>query len=81
MNNGSKKYYIVVNGERVPVTKQVYDAYHLYQRKEEYFTYDLKQSALSVILSRKPLFSSPAVKIRMSGCWIWSSSLLPMISL
>ena len=42
MNNDSKKYYIVVNGERVPVSKQVYDVYHLYQRKEEYFTYDLK---------------------------------------
>ena len=42
MNSDSKKYYIVVNGERVPVSEQVYRAYHHYQRKEEYFTYDLK---------------------------------------
>ncbi len=60
MNNGSKKYYIVVNGERVPVTKQVYDAYHLYQRKEEYFTYDLKAERFVCDFESKTAFFIPS---------------------
>ena len=37
------KFYIVVDGERVPVSEQVYKAYHYYTRKEKYFTCDLKK--------------------------------------
>ena len=42
MNNGQKKYYLYIDGQAVPVSEQVYRAYHHYARKEEYFTYDLK---------------------------------------
>ena len=35
-------YYLYINGQAVPVSKQVYRAYQHYERKEEYFSYDLK---------------------------------------
>ena len=47
MNKGQKKYYLYIDGQAVPVTEQVYRAYHHYARKEEYFTYDLKTEKFS----------------------------------
>ena len=35
-------YYLYIDGQAVPVSKQVYRVYQHYERKEEYFSYDLK---------------------------------------
>ena len=35
-------YYLYIAGQAVPVNEQVYRAYQHYERKEEYFSYDLK---------------------------------------
>ena len=35
-------YYLYIDGQAVPVSKQVYRVYQHYKRKEEYFSYDLK---------------------------------------
>lgn len=35
-------YYLYIDGQVVPVSKQVYRVYQHYERKEEYFSYDLK---------------------------------------
>ena len=42
MNEEQQKFYLYIDGQAVPVSEQVYRAYHHYARKEEYFTYDLK---------------------------------------
>ena len=47
MNEGQKKYALYIDGQAVPVSEQVYRAYHHYARKEEYFTYDLKTEKFS----------------------------------
>lgn len=41
-----EKYYIGLNGQNFEVSKELYEAYEAYykgQRKEKYFTHDLKQ--------------------------------------
>ena len=38
-----EKYYIGLNGQIFEVNKELYDTYYKGQRKEKYFTYDLKQ--------------------------------------
>ena len=35
-------YYLFIDGQAVPVSEQVYRVYQHYERKEEYFSYDLK---------------------------------------
>lgn len=35
-------YYLYIDGQAVLVSKQVYRVYQHYERKEEYFSYDLK---------------------------------------
>lgn len=35
-------YYLYIGGQAVPVSKQVYRVYQHHERKEEYFSYDLK---------------------------------------
>ena len=35
-------HYLYIDGQAVPVSEQVYRAYQHYERKEEYFSYDLK---------------------------------------
>ena len=37
-------YYLYIDGQAVPVSEQVYRVYQHYERKEEYFSYDLKTS-------------------------------------
>mgnify|MGYP003156161086 CR=1 FL=1 len=38
-----EKYYIGLNGQIFEVSKELYETYYKGQRKEKYFTYDLKQ--------------------------------------
>ncbi len=38
-----KKYYILLEGERFEVSRELYEAYRKGQRKERYFTHDLKE--------------------------------------
>ena len=47
MDHTHKKYYLYIDGQAVPVSEQVYRTYHHYERKEEYFTYDLKTEKFS----------------------------------
>ncbi|MDE2443176.1 MAG: hypothetical protein O0X93_00710 [Methanocorpusculum sp.] len=47
MSKEQKKYYLYIDGQAVPVSEQVYRAYHHYARKEKYFTYDLKTEKFS----------------------------------
>ena len=35
-------YYLFIDGQAVPVSEQVYSMYQHYERKEEYFFYDMK---------------------------------------
>lgn len=35
-------YYLYIDGQAVPVSEQIYRVYQHYERKEEYFSYDLK---------------------------------------
>lgn len=43
-----EKYYIGLNGQTYEVSKEVYEAYYKGQRKEKYFTHDLKQEHIKV---------------------------------
>ena len=43
-----EKYYNRVKGESFEVSKELYDAYYKGQRKEKYFTHDLKQEHIKV---------------------------------
>lgn len=43
-----EKYYIGLNGQAFEVSRELYDAYYKGQRKEKYFTYDLKQEHTKV---------------------------------
>ena len=42
MSNERKQRYLYIDGQTVPVSEQVYRVYQHYERKEEYFSYDLK---------------------------------------
>ena len=35
-------YYIYIDGQAVPVSEEIYRVYQHYERKEKYFSYDLK---------------------------------------
>ena len=35
-------YYLYIDGQSVPVSEEIYRVYQHYERKEEYFSYDLK---------------------------------------
>lgn len=43
-----EKYYIGLNGQIFEVSKELYEAYYKGQRKEKYFTHDLKQEHTKV---------------------------------
>lgn len=47
MSEKQKKFYLYIDGQAVPVSEQVFQTYHHYGRKEEYFTYDLKTEKFS----------------------------------
>lgn len=47
MNKGKNDYHLYINGQTVPVSEEVYRAYKHFERKEEYFTYDLKAEKFS----------------------------------
>ena len=42
MNNESKDFFLYVNGQKIPVSEQVFKEYQHYERKERYFLTDLK---------------------------------------
>ena len=42
MSGERKQRYLYIDGQAVPVSEQVYRVYQHYERKEEYFSYDLK---------------------------------------
>ena len=37
-------YYLYIDGQAVPVSEEIYRVYQHYERKEEYFSYDLKRA-------------------------------------
>lgn len=43
-----EKYYIGLNGQTFEVSRELYEAYYKGQRKERYFTHDLKQEHIKV---------------------------------
>ena len=43
-----EKYYIGLNGQIFEVSKELYETYYKGQRKEKYFTHDLKQEHTKV---------------------------------
>ena len=43
-----KGFYLSINGERIRVSKEIYQEYMLYERKERYFTEDLKRERTTV---------------------------------
>ena len=43
-----EKYYIGLNGQIFEVSKELYETYYKGQRKEKYFTHDLKQEYTKV---------------------------------
>ena len=43
-----EKYYIGLNGQIFEVSKELYETYYKGQRKEKYFTHDLKQKHTKV---------------------------------
>ena len=47
MSKGKNDYYLYINGQAVPVSEEVYRVYKHFERKEEYFTYDLKAERFS----------------------------------
>lgn len=69
MNKGKNDYHLYINGQAVPVNEEVYRAYKHFERKEEYFTYDLKAEKFS----RKTASFLP--RTPMNVCWRQTSSL------
>ena len=65
-------YYLYIDGQAVPVSEEIYRVYQHYERKEEYFSYDLNR--------KKPHLSCPAERIPMNGCWKRTGSLLHLVS-
>ncbi len=47
MSKRKNDYHLYINGQAVPVSKEVYQVYKHFERKEEYFTYDLKAEKFS----------------------------------
>ena len=41
-------YYLNIDGQAVPVSEQIYRVYQHYERKEEYFSYDLKTEKFQI---------------------------------
>ena len=65
-------YYLYIDGQAVPVSEQIYRVYQHYERKEEYFSYDLKTEKFQ----KDTAFFCPAERIPMSVCWKRTGSLL-----
>ena len=42
----SKQRYLYVEGEKIPVSEEVYEVYYHFSRKERYFSEDLKREKL-----------------------------------
>lgn len=53
-----EKYYIGLNGQIFEVSKELYETYYKGQRKEKYFTHDLKQGKYVIIRICQQLYFS-----------------------
>lgn len=42
MGDDSEKYFLYIDGQRIPVSEQVFKEYQYFERKERYFSVDLK---------------------------------------
>lgn len=47
MSKDKNDYHLYINGQAIPVSEEVYRAYKHFERKEKYFTYDLKAEKFS----------------------------------
>lgn len=45
--DGNKQFYLPVDGHNVPVSKKVHDEWRKFERKERYFSVDLKTESFS----------------------------------
>ncbi len=43
-----KDYFLIVDGQRIQVSKEVYEEYYYWERQERYFMNDLKKGKVSV---------------------------------
>ena len=55
-----EKYYIGLNGQIFEVSKELYETYYKGQRKEKYFTHDLKQEHTKVDKDTGEMIVSPS---------------------
>lgn len=70
-----EKYYIGLNGQIFEVSKELYETYYKGQRKEKYFTHDLKQEHTKVDKETGEMIVIPSREDSMSGFWKQRSSL------
>ena len=63
-------YYLYIDGQAVLVSEQVYHVYQHYERKEEYFSYDLKTEKFQ----KETATFLPSERIPLSACWNRTSS-------
>ena len=67
----STNYYLYIDGQAVPVSEQVYRVYQHYERKEEYFSYDLKtekfqKETATFLPSREDSYGKPSSQTTIS---------------
>lgn len=43
-----KNYYLYINGQSIKVSKEVYEEYYYWERKEQYFMEDLKKGKMTI---------------------------------
>lgn len=55
-----EKYYIALDGQAFEVSKELYEAYYKGQRKEKYFTHDLKEEHTRVDKETGRIFTIPS---------------------
>lgn len=69
MRKKQKKYYLYIDGQAVPVTEQVYETYHHYARKEEYFSYDLKTEKFTCDQQAQTAAFTPSREDSLDRLW------------
>ena len=89
-------YYLYIDGQAVPVSEQVYRAYRHYERKEEYFSYDLKtekfqketatflpskEDSYERLLEKVRQFAASGVSVEEQAvASVWLAALLQLLS-
>ena len=70
-------YYLYIDGQAVPVSEQVYRVYQHYERKEEYFSYDLKtekfQKDTATFLPSREDSYERLLATGQAVCYFWST--------